>query len=125
MRRKSKFYSINVVPFVDIMLVLLVIVLLSSSFIKRDSIKTKLPTSSSQNSNGKKDIDITIKVDDRVYLNKNEIVIDEISSKLATFKKSSRVFIYASKDLKYSKFVDILDLLQINGFSNISIVTQK
>lgn len=48
MRRQAKFDDINVVPFIDIMLVLLVIVLTTASFIQTGLIKLDLPTSSSK-----------------------------------------------------------------------------
>lgn len=47
-RRLSKFDTINVVPFIDIMLVLLVIVLTTASFIQTGLIKLDLPTSTAK-----------------------------------------------------------------------------
>ena len=58
--KRERFDKINVVPFIDIVLVLLVIVLATASFINKKSVKVDLPTASSKTVTEKKAIMISI-----------------------------------------------------------------
>jgi biopolymer transport protein ExbD len=58
--RRERFDKMNVVPFIDIVLVLLVIILATSTFVKNQTIKVDLPTASSKKSEEKKNIQIAV-----------------------------------------------------------------
>jgi len=122
----KKFDSINVIPFIDVLLVLLAIVLMTSTFIAKGVIPISLPTaSSSEEIEIVKDIAIYIKSDNTVYLEKEEISIEELTNSVSILDKKTAVLINSDKDAKIDTFVSILDLLKENDFDNISIVTKK
>lgn len=122
----KKFDSINVIPFIDVLLVLLAIVLMTSTFIAKGVIPISLPkASSSQNISVQKDISIVIKEDNTVYLNKQHISLQALAQKLETLNNVTHVLIKSDKNAKFDHFVRILDLLKTNQFENISIVTKK
>ncbi len=122
----KKFDSINVIPFIDVLLVLLAIVLMTSTFIAKGIIPISLPSASnSEEMNIVKDISIYIKSDNTVYLEKEEISMVELSSSISLIDKKTAVLINSDKDAKIDTFVSVLDLLKVNDFENISIVTKK
>jgi len=125
MRRKAKFKSINVVPFIDVMLVLLVIVLLSASFVQTGLIKTKLPKGHSSANLKNKKIKITIQADGNILFNNKAVDKNSLKDMLKGYKKDTFVYIYANKDLKFNSFTNVIDALQESGFLNIGIVTKK
>ena len=126
MRRRQKFDSINVVPFIDIMLVLLVIVLTTASFIQTGIIKLDLPTSSSTvKEKPKKELKISIKKEGNIFFDKEEIKKEELEKTLLTHDKATPIHLYCDKDAKFQNFVFLLDILKKNQYENLGIVTQN
>ncbi|WP_419766839.1 TonB system transport protein ExbD [Arcobacter sp.] len=122
----QKFNSINVIPFIDVLLVLLAIVLLTSTFIARGDIAVSLAkAASAKKSEIKKEFIITIKEDNSLYLNKSHISFENLSLEVNKINKDSHIFIKSDKKADFESFVTVLDLLKSNDFSNISIITKK
>jgi len=118
--------GLNIVPFIDIMLVLLAIVLSVSTFIAQGHIKVNLPSSSSSQ-NPQEDKKVTIKVDSesKIYLDDVEISEDELEKKIATLDKNDLVVLKNDKDSKFSSFISIMDVLKKAGHEKFAIVTEK
>ncbi len=123
--RVKKFDSMNVVPFIDIMLVLLVIVLTTATFVVRGIIPVDLSESKSQIPlKDIKTVVITIKKDDSIYFDKEQIQKDDIINRLKNYKKNVTININCDKNSKFAYFVEIIDLLKNRGYTNIGIVTK-
>jgi len=126
MRRSAKFDTINVVPFIDIMLVLLVIVLTTASFIQTGLIKLDLPTGSSKTKEKpKKELKISIKENGDIYFDKDKIAHDEVEALLLKHNKKSPIHLYSDKNAKFDNFVFILDILKKHEYENLGIITKK
>ena len=124
--RRERFDKMNVVPFIDIVLVLLVIILATSTFVKNQTIKVDLPTASSKKSEEKKNIQIAVNKEGE-YSYGNEILsIDLIREKLMKLDpKKDLISLRMDKSSEFRYFVDIIDILKTKGFENISIITKK
>src|SRR5574344_2087456 len=107
----QKYDSINVIPFIDVLLVLLAIVLLTSTFITKGIIPVNLPDSKNA-SKLKSDKEVVI-----VINNQGELFLEEI--------KDTPIHLNTDKETKFEHFVNVLDMLKKNEFSNVSIVTKK
>jgi len=126
MRRSAKFDTINVVPFIDIMLVLLVIVLTTASFIQTGLIKLDLPEgSSTMKEQPKKELKISIKENGDVFFNKDKITHAEVEEYLLKHNKKDPILLYSDKNAKFDNFVFILDILKKNHYENLGIITKK
>jgi len=126
MRRSAKFDSINVVPFIDIMLVLLVIVLTTASFIQTGLIKLDLPTGSSKiEKKPKKELKISIKANGDIYFDKEKVADEKVEEMLLKHDKKSPIHLYSDKNSKFDNFVFILDILKKNQYENLGIITKK
>jgi biopolymer transport protein ExbD len=124
MRRKA-FVEINVVPFIDIVLVLLVIVLATASFIKQKSIKLDIPTASSKVALKEKSSTISIDLSGKYYFNKVEMSLKSLELELVKLNpKKDIVTLETDQKTEFQKFVSIVDILQKRGFKNLSIVTK-
>jgi len=124
MRRKA-FTEINVVPFIDIVLVLLVIVLATASFIKQKSIKVDLPTASSKKITEKKAIVISIDKDGKYYYNKIPLSIKNLEVELKRLDPQKDIIsLQTDQKTEFQKFVSIIDILKTRGFKNISVITK-
>ena len=122
----QKFDSINVIPFIDVLLVLLAIVLLTSTFITKGLIPVALPDSKNA-SKLKSDKEIVIVIDNlgKFYLDDIDMAIENIEFELLGKPKETPIHLNTDKDTKFENFVNILDMLKKNEFNNVSIVTKK
>jgi len=124
--RRERFDKMNVVPFIDIVLVLLVIILATATFVKNQTINIDLPTASSKKSEEKKNIQIAVDKEG-VYSYEAEILpLDLIKEKLMKLDpKKDLISLRMDKSSEFQYFVDIIDILKTKGFENISIITKK
>lgn len=122
----QKFDSINVIPFIDVLLVLLAIVLLTSTFITKGIIPVSLPNASNASSL-KPDKEMVIVINERgeLFFEDAPIVLENIELAIINKSKDTPVHINTDKNTKFEAFVNVLDLLKKNEFSNVSIVTKK
>ncbi len=124
--RRKRFDEINIVPFIDIVLVLLVIVLATATFAQKNSVKIDLPTSSSEEKKERKDITISIDKGGEYYYDETKVTIDELKSRLAKLDpKNDVVSLQTDKESQFQKFVAVVDLLKERQFQNLSIVTKE
>ncbi|MBO7370274.1 MAG: TonB system transport protein ExbD [Campylobacter sp.] len=118
--------GLNIVPFIDIMLVLLCIVLSVSTFIAQGLIKVDLPNS--KNSTQMQEmIKTTIKVDkdSQIFIDDNSVKREELEIKLKSVEKENLVLLQLDKDSKFDDFIFIIDILKEIKHENFSIVTKK
>ncbi len=112
--------QINMVPLIDILLVLLIIFMLTATVVKERRIPISLPKASTgENITETKGFAITIDKNSDYFLNGNKLTFEEIMDKLSFEKNSNKnivVAISADKDIKYSEIVET-----INGLREIEI----
>ncbi len=122
----KKFEGINVIPFVDIMLVLFAIVLTTSTLVERHLIPVSLPKSKSnfKEKIKHKNIIISIKKDGNIFYNDKQLSLKKLQKILFILPLDSIININCDKDAKFDNFVKVLDLLKEKSFKNISIITQ-
>lgn len=125
MKGLRKVEGINVVPLIDIMLVLLAIVLTISSFIALGKIEIALPKASSIVKLETKRFDIAITADKKYFVNKQQISKNELMIKIATIKKDDVVTISADKSTPYEEFIFVVDNLKQKGIEKISMAVEK
>ena len=124
--RRERFDKMNVVPFIDIVLVLLVIILATSTFVKNKSIQVDLPTSSSKKSEEKKSIQIAVDKKGIYSYDEKILTLDLIKEKLVKLDpKKDLISLRMDKSSEFRYFIDIIDILKTKGFENISIITKQ
>ena len=124
--RRERFDKMNVVPFIDIVLVLLVIVLATASFVQNKTIKIDLPAASSKKSEEKKSVVIAIDKEGKYFYNKNPVTFEVLKTKLGTLQpKKDIISLHTDKLTPFDYFVKVIDVMKARGFENISIVTKQ
>ncbi|HEX5709940.1 MAG TPA: biopolymer transporter ExbD [Sulfuricurvum sp.] len=119
--------SINVIPFIDIMLVLLVMVLTTATFIKTGLIPVDLPESSSTASDHKpQEMKLTIKKDGTLWIDeKTQVTLEEFEQKVTQGGKEMSVVLYSDKEAAFQNFVGVMDVLKRLQHEQLYIVTDK
>jgi len=124
--RRRRFTEINVVPFIDIVLVLLVIVLATATFIVKNELPVDLPKSGSKSKIPPKSISITIDKNGKYFYEKNRVSISDLKERLSKLNpKKDLITLNADQKSQFQKFVTVIDILKRKGFKKISIVTSK
>lgn len=124
--RRERFDKMNVVPFIDIVLVLLVIVLATATFVTNKTINVDLPSASSKKNEEKKSIHIAIDKEGKYYYNKESLSLELIKEKLMKLDpKEDLISLHMDKESAFKHFVDIIDILKAREFKNISILTKQ
>ena len=119
--------EINVTPFVDIMLVLLIIFMVAAPLLSV-GIEVDLPNTQAKPLETEKERPLTLTLDGESNLFINEVKIEKskLRSKLLAIKKereSDEIYLRASKDIEYQNVATILALVSNIGYSQISLVT--
>ncbi|MEN6467190.1 MAG: biopolymer transporter ExbD [Syntrophaceae bacterium] len=122
---EKEFDYINVIPLVDVMLVLLTIVLTTSTFIATGMISVSLPKSPHAQEELIKRSVITIDRKGAVYFDSKAVGLEELGRKIGELDKDTPVLVRADRDIRLQIFVDVLDLLNGRGLKRVAIQTEK
>jgi biopolymer transport protein ExbD len=122
---EKEFDYINVIPLVDVMLVLLTIVLTTSTFIASGMINVSLPKALAEPEEYLKNQVISIDRYGTIYLNSSPITFDELKDKMLIIDKATPILIRADRDIRLQVFVDVLDIINNLGFKSVAIQTEK
>jgi biopolymer transport protein TolR len=131
-RRRGKsaaMSEINVTPFVDVMLVLLIIFMVAAPMLTvgvpvelPDTAATALPTEQEE------PLTITMTADGRVMIQNSEVAPNELIPKLqaiAAERTSDKVFLRADGAIAYERVAQVMGALNAGGFRNIGLVTDS
>lgn len=120
--------DINIVPFVDIILVVLIIFMITTPFILKPSININLPKAASGEDTVPSEINITVTADGAALLNGKPATDEEISSyAAAAIAKSTdtQAIISADKDVPHGRVIGVIDLVKSAGITKFAITIDK
>lgn len=119
--------TINVIPFIDIMLVLLVMVLTTATFIKTGLIPVDLPEAKGSAAEHKpSELKLTIKKDGSLWIDeKTQVSLEQFEQKVTEGGKEMTVVLYSDKEAAFQNFVGVMDVLKRLGHEQLYIVTDK
>ncbi|MGE5517935.1 MAG: ExbD/TolR family protein [Bacteroidota bacterium] len=122
---EKPFESMNVIPFVDIMLVLLTIVLTTSTFIATGRIPVNLPQASTSEKNADRPQVIEMTTTGGLYLNGAQTTMEALRGGIAALDRQTPFIIRADRDIPLQRFVDVADLLKQLNFAKVAIQTKS
>jgi biopolymer transport protein TolR len=125
-RKKAINSDINITPFVDVMLVLLIIFMVTSPMLVA-GINIDLPeTSASPVSGQDEPLSIDVDAKGRIYLQENLIKEEELIVKLKAITKEkmdTRIFVRGDKNVDYGKVIEVIGLINVSGFNKVALLT--
>ena len=125
-KTKLKQDGLNVIPLIDVMLVLLCIVLSISTFIAQGDIGINLPKSKSGITSElpKEIINMSIDINNTIYYGGDVITKEEFEEKIKTLDKQTPIVLKSDKDAKFQSFIKVIDILKLNNHENFAIATE-
>lgn len=126
-RHKREAISMDLTPLIDMVFLLLIFFLVTSSFKKEQlALLLKLPKSEQGAGTAKKMDQLTIELSDTdIAVNGAKTTIEELPKAFEAVKKEALINLRVDGDVRYQRLVKVLDLLQINKLENISLITDK
>ena len=125
-RTQSSLSEINITPFVDVVLVLLVMFMVTAPILQ-SGIEVEVPKTKTVKEITEERLVITIDKDQRVFLGNDPININEISDRLhekIRDPQGQSVFIRSDENVPFGAFATVMDAVKQTGITNVSIVTQ-
>ena len=120
------FSTINVIPFIDIMLVLLAIVLTTATFIAQGKLDIKLPHARSQQQRLEHErVELAIDQGEQIYFSEKPVDLSELRAQLGALPKDTPVVLRVDSRVPFGRFVAVVDLLKLERLERLSIVTQE
>jgi biopolymer transport protein ExbD len=113
--------QINVIPLVDVMLVLLVIVLTTATFISTGQIPVDLAKAKEAGDRQDTPLVITLTADGRLFLNDRPVGEDGLKNVLASQPRQSLVVVRADRVTVLERFVSVVDEIRSLGFQQVSL----
>jgi len=126
--RLKRIDTINVIPFIDIMLVLLVMVLTTATFIRTGLIPVDLPEAKGTAAEHKQsEFKLTIQKDGTLLAGeeKTPISLEAFEQRVVAGGKEMTVVLYSDKEAAFQNFVGVMDVLKRLGHEQLYIVTDK
>jgi len=112
--------EINITPFTDVVLVLLIIFMIATPFIYQSSMKVQLPQASKSEETSR-DVIININAQGQVFLEDAKVDLESLKYKLTAMVRSkpdTSVIINGDKNVKYDSVVQVMDVLTRSGVKN-------
>ena len=125
-KNRKRFDEINVIPFIDIMLVLLVMVLTTATFIKQGVIPVQLPEAKTTTKEDiKKEVTVYVNAKGEMFFEKEKVVLKALEEKLSKVPKEQTVVLRSDKESRFQDFVSVMDILKKLGHEQLYIVTKE
>jgi len=123
-RHRETLSEINVIPFVDVMLVLLVIFMVTAPLLQQ-GIDVNLPKAKGKDLLPEERINLMIKKEGLIYMNETPVTLSEMRTKLEAISKlNPNIFLRADRGVPYGFVVEVIGEIKDAGIEKLGIVTE-
>ena len=126
--RYTQMSEINVTPFVDVMLVLLIVFMVTAPLLTV-GIKVDLPKVKATALTDIKDpIEITVKLDGEVYIGESKVEVENLIPRLNAITEQNteaRIYIRGDRVVAYGRIMEIMSIINSAGYIKVALITQN
>ena len=120
--------EINVTPFVDVMLVLLIVFMVTAPLLTA-GIPVDLPKVKASALTDQKDpLEITVKIGGEIYLGESAVDVENLIPRLnaiTELNKEARIYVRGDRVVAYGRIMEIMSLVNSAGYIKVALVTQN
>ena len=119
--------GINITPFTDVVLVLLVIFMIATPLLIRSEIKVNLPRTAAADTAAQKTIVVTIDAVGNVYVDGSRVAVEQLAPALSTTLKkrpNAPVIIMGDREVRYDLVVQVLEIARTSGVNKLSLAVE-
>lgn len=129
MRKRREDPKVELTPMVDVVFLLLIFFMISTTFVETPGISIKLPESSSQMAEKPpEEIKIYLSRGGEIYFDKERIELEEFRSRLSGFGERARTMTFlllADQEARHGRVVQLMDAAREAGFGKLAIATES
>jgi len=125
-RTQTSLADINVTPFVDVVLVLLIIFMVTAPVLQ-SGIEVQVPRTRTVKQISEERLVISINREQQVFLNNDPVNINQIADKIhekIRDPQGQAIYVRADENVPFGAFATVMDAVKSSGITNVSIVTQ-
>ena len=127
-QRYTQMSEINVTPFVDVMLVLLIVFMVTAPLLTV-GIKVDLPKVKATALTDIKDpIEITVKLDGEIYIGESKVEVENLIPRLNAITEQNteaRIYIRGDRVVAYGRIMEIMSIINSAGYIKVALITQN
>ena len=128
-RRQSEDPRVDLTPMIDVVFLLLIFFMISTTFIEKPGLLIDLPESATdQLKTNNKEVQVYLTAAGDIYLNRQAVSFFELSAALGLFNAEAKrmtFLLMADKEALHGKVIELMDLAKKTGFGNLAIATDK
>ncbi len=113
--------NINVIPLVDVMLVLLVIVLTTATFVTSGQVPVELAKAATAGNRPDKPLIVTVTAEGELFVADRPVAEAQLDATLLAYPRESPVLVRADKVTRLERFVSVVDRIRALGFRQVSL----
>ncbi len=127
-RKTNPITNINVTPFVDVMLVLLVVFMITAPLLTV-GVPVDLPkTKANAVPTAQEVISVSIQKDGKIYIQDTEVTMDKLAPKLQAItgqNKNTKIFVRADQSIQYGGVMKLMGVISAAGFNKVALITDS
>ena len=120
---------VELTPMIDVVFLLLIFFMISTTFIERPGLKIDLPESAAQQlKQEQKELQIYLTAGGEIFFQRQQITFQQLTQKLSEFgplAKQMTFLLMADKNALHGKVIQLMDLAKVAGFGKLAIATDK
>ena len=124
---KDPISEINVTPFVDVMLVLLIIFMVTAPFLTV-GVQVDLPESAADSLPDEQEpLTLSINSKGEIFIQESQVEFDKIMSKILAVAKNrtdTRIYVRGDKTINYGRVLEIMGMLSGSGFTKVALISE-
>jgi biopolymer transport protein ExbD len=128
-RKKRDEVRIEITPMVDVVFLLLIFFMISTSFVDSSAIGVNLPQASSGTPEGKQEeVKVYLEENGTIYFNEREVNMAELEELLNNYTgdaAGTSFKLLADKEVRHGRVISVVDLARENGFATLAIATRN
>lgn len=129
LRKKEEDPKVDLTPMVDVVFLLLIFFMISTTFIETPGLSIKLPQSSATTvTQSSEEIRIYISREGEIAYKNEPLTVSELTSLLMSYRGQARdmaFFLFADRDARHGRVVQVMDLAREAGFGKLAIGTER
>jgi len=126
-RREAEEAAIDLTPMLDVVFIMLIFFIVTTSFVKEAGISVQKPKASNAQSQAKATIFVAVKANGEIWLDKRPVDVERVGAtieKLLAESPSDTVIVQADKEAKHGVVVSVMDQIKLAGIDKIVVAAE-
>lgn len=127
-RRIKEAPRVDLTPMVDVVFLLLIFFMISTTFVETQGLSIKLPKASAAKIEQSKDVQVYLSKEGEIFLQEEKLSLDQLRARLVGYADDSGQMMFllmADREAQHGGVVQLMDLAKKAGFEKLAIATEK